>query len=152
MDPHPDDHVVAIAATPIVTVARGATLRQGARALAAANIGALLVLPEGGEPLGIISERDVVRALAQGADPDEVWTADIMTEQPRYVTPAQSIRSAAEEMLAIGVRHLPVMDEGEVIGMVAARDALRVLSRAIAPHVTHLDVRAVERELAHPGG
>ncbi|HET7487803.1 MAG TPA: CBS domain-containing protein [Acidimicrobiales bacterium] len=132
MDPHPDDHVIVIAATPIVTVSRRATLRQAAKALRTANIGALVVLPDHGKPLGIISERDVVRALADGANPDEVWAADIMTEEPRYITPAQTIRSATEEMLTVGVRHLPVIDEGEVVGMVAARDALRVLSAAVA--------------------
>lgn len=155
MEVHPDDRVVAISAWPVVTVGPRATLRDVARLIHKENIGALVVLPEGGDPLGIVTERDIVRALAEGAVPDEVWAADVMSEEPRYVTPGASIRSVAHEMLACGVRHLPLMDDGEIVGMVAARDALRVLADAVPvrPGEARIgDGRAVERELAHPGG
>lgn len=154
MEIHPDDRVVAISTWPVVTLPPRATLRDAAQLIEKENVGALVVLPEGDAPLGILTERDIVRALAEGAAPDEVWAADVMTEEPRYATPAASIRTVAQEMVAIGVRHLPVIDEGEVIGIVAGRDALRVLADAVPtrPAVRHGSGIAVELELAHPGG
>lgn len=142
---HPDDPVIRITTTPAITVSSRATLREAAQTLTRANVGALVVLAHEERAMAIVSERDLTRALAIGADPDEVWAADVMSEQPRYATPAQSIRSAAEEMLASGIRHLPVMEDGEVVGMVAARDALRVLTEGL-----HAPATPVQREMVHP--
>lgn len=154
MEIHPDDRVQTIITWPVITVAPHATLREAAQLVHKENIGALVVLPEDGAPLGIVTERDIVRALAEGAVPDEVWAGDVMSEDPRYATPGATIRTVVHEMLACGVRHLPVMDEGEIVGLVAARDALRVLADAVPVRPAHHagNGRAVERELAHPGG
>ena len=140
MKPRPDDRLATIMSTPVATVDRQATLRETAQMLHKADVGALVVLPGATAPMGIVSERDVVAALADGADPDVVRAADVMSEQPRYATPGQSIRSVTEEMLAVGVRHIPVVDDEEVVGMIAARDALRVLAGA-----------APARRATHPG-
>jgi CBS domain-containing protein len=154
MEIHPDDRVAAISTWPVVTLPPRATMREAAQLIEKEHVGALVVLPEGDAPLGIVTERDIVRALADGAVPDDVRAADLMTEEPRYATPAASIRAVAHEMLAVGVRHLPVLDEGEVVGMGAASDALRVLADAVpprpAPH--HADGWDLRRELARPGG
>jgi CBS domain-containing protein len=155
MTPRPEDRVITIASTPVITLAATASLRDAACELRAANVGALLVLEEGARPLSVLSERDVVRALADGADPDEATAYDVMHQEPRYATPGQSIRSVGEEMLTLGVRHIPIVDEGEPIGMVAARDVMAVLA-ATLPHrpvpTPRDDGGAVLRELAHPGG
>lgn len=127
----PDDRLARIMSSPVATVDPKATLRETAQLLHKADVGALVVLPAGRLPMGIVSERDVVYAVADGADPDVVRAADVMSEQPRYATPGQSIRSVTEEMLTAGVRHIPVVDDEEVVGMVAARDALRVLADAV---------------------
>jgi CBS domain-containing protein len=78
---------------------------------------------------GILSERDLVRAIAEDANPDEVWVGDIMTEEPRYLTVGEGLVSALEIMLAAGIRHLPVIDDGELVGIVSIRD----LSKALLP-------------------
>jgi CBS domain-containing protein len=67
------------------------------------------------------------RALAEGADPDEVWAADVMTEPVMWVTPDDTTSSVAELMELGGVRHVPVREGGRAVGMVSVRDVLDVL-------------------------
>lgn len=141
MNPGPDDEIALIAMAPLITLEGEATLREVAQTLDSADIGAVVVLPSDSETVAIVSERDIVRALANGADPDEVWAADVVPAEPRWVSPSQSIRSVGEEMLASGARHLLVMGDGELVGMVGARDVLRIMGRADS-----------DREHAHPGG
>jgi len=159
----PEEHVLTITSSPVVTLEGEVTLREAARRLSAANVGAVVIPAQGARPMAVLSERDIVRALADGADPDEIFAADIMTFEPRYATAGQSIRSAGEEMMAAGVRHLPVVEDGEPVGMIAARDVMAVLSAALperggaaarpaaAPAKTAA-APAVLRELSHPGG
>lgn len=154
MTPEPFERVSSIMSTPAITVEPQATLREVTAVLCDANIGAVVVLAPG-RPLAVISERDIVRALANGADPDAIWAADVVTEEPRFVTPSHPVPRLAEEMLAAGIRHMPVVEENEVVGMVGARDALRSLTEAVLAHKSsdgHRLTIDLERELAHPGG
>lgn len=109
--------------SPVATVERTATLRQAASALRRADVGTLAVV-DGTEIAGILSERDVTRALADGANPDEVWVADVMSEEPRYATTGDTVDGAREVMLSAGIRHLPVVDDCELVGMLSMRDLL----------------------------
>lgn len=109
--------------SPVVTIGSQSTLRQAAAALTDADVGTLVVL-RGDETVGIVSERDVARALAYGADPDEVWVGDVMTENPRYLACGEPIDDAVRVMLGVGIRHLPVYEEGVLVGIVSIRDLL----------------------------
>jgi CBS domain-containing protein len=73
---------------------------------------------------GIVTERDLVRAMADGVDPEETAVNEYMTEDPVAVSPDTDARSAARIMLGLGIRHLPVMIGSEIVGMVSARDLL----------------------------
>jgi CBS domain-containing protein len=75
---------------------------------------------------GIVSERDVVWAVAANGDPDRVRVGDVMSIDPRYLTCGEPIASAVDAMLSAGVRHLPVLDEGEPVGIVSIRDVVGV--------------------------
>ncbi|MGC8470822.1 MAG: cyclic nucleotide-binding/CBS domain-containing protein [Acidimicrobiales bacterium] len=111
--------------SPVVAVDEKTTLREAARLLRDADIGTLVVEDEGEEAIaGIVSERDVTRALADGADPDEVWVADVMSREPRYATAGDQVSTALDVMLVAGIRHLPVLEEGELVGIVSMRDLL----------------------------
>lgn len=71
------------------------------------------------------------------------------------MTPSHPVPRLAEEMLAAGVRHMPVVDENEVVGMVGARDALRSLTGSVLSHRSpdgHRLAIDLERELSYPGG
>jgi|HigsolmetaAR202D_1030399.scaffolds.fasta_scaffold26488_1 CBS domain-containing protein len=123
---HPDDPVRLVASEPVVTVEPTVTLSDLATKLELARVGAVAVTSDGRLD-GVISERDLVRAVAARADPDDVWAADAMSDTPVRVDADEPIIVAAERMLDEGVRHLPVMADGEVVGIVSIRDVLEVL-------------------------
>lgn len=87
------------------------------------EIGSLAVL-EHGRLIGIVTERDLARAVADGADPSSTPVRSYMTEEPVSVTLETEAGVAAKRMLTLGVRHLPVMDAGRMVGMVSSRDLL----------------------------
>ena len=115
----------------VVAVDREATLRSAARSLNEAAVGTVVIM-DGRRVSGILSERGVVRALAGGADPDTSAVAAAMSSSPRYATPHDELHTAIEVMLAAGIRHLPVLDEGELVGIVSMRDLARHLAQQTA--------------------
>jgi CBS domain-containing protein len=122
----PADPVASIMVPAVLTVDGGASLRQVAAALHQGGVGALVVT-ENDRPTGIVSERDVVRALSEGGDPDSIWAADSMTPDPLWVDADQSIAEVAEQMRLHEIRHVPVREHGELAGIVSMRDILDVL-------------------------
>lgn len=120
---HLGDAVGSLMSAPVSRVGTEETLRDVACTLAEADIGALLVF-EGDQPVGVVSERDVVRSLAAGADPDEVWAADVMSTETVWGSPDDSIIDAADALLAAGLRHLPLRQGGRLVGIVSSRDIL----------------------------
>ncbi|HEX6580906.1 MAG TPA: CBS domain-containing protein [Actinomycetota bacterium] len=102
------------------------TLEEAARLMHAEEIGSLVVM-EGHRCVGIITERDLTRAVAEGEDTHRVRVSGYMTIRPITVTPDTGVREAAAEMLETEVRHLPVGVGGELIGMVSLRDLLNVV-------------------------
>jgi CBS domain-containing protein len=110
-----------------ITIDEKLTLRSVAAVLSAADIGAALVR-RGGGVAGIVSERDVVRALADDADPDTVWTADVMTEELSTAESDAPILQVAFRMLEEAVRHMAITEDEHVVGIVSARDVFGVLA------------------------
>jgi CBS domain-containing protein len=124
----PSDEVRTVMMWPVAVTTCGATMREVAESLAADEIGVLPVTANGAI-VGIVSERDVVRHLADGADPDHLTAEDIMTTDMIKVAPATSIAEVARVMVEAGIRHVPVLDGDAIAGIVSARDALGVLAR-----------------------
>lgn len=92
------------------------------------SVGALAVYRDG-RLAGIVTERDVVRAVALGADPTTTNVARFMTPGPATVTPSSELVGAAWIMTKLGARHLPVTDaQGRPMGMLSARDIVAVLA------------------------
>lgn len=79
------------------------------------------------ELVGIFTEHDMVRAVAEDADPDEATVADFMSEAPDTVPSDVSVREAATWLLEAGYHHLPVMEGGELLGIVTVKDLLWAL-------------------------
>ncbi len=105
----------------VTSVDRKATLRDAAVALHKAQVGTLAVL-DGGGIAGILSERDIVGALATGIDPDRGLVEDAMSGDPRYLTEGDPVGAALVTMLRAGVRHMPVVASGSLVGIVSIRD------------------------------
>ena len=126
MTPVHDDHIRTLVKRPAVKVHHEATLRSVAETFTEESIGAAVVKDT--DPPGIVSERDIVRALAEGADPDQERAGEIMTEDIASVSPDESILRSVALMLANEIRHLPVIEDGVVVGVVSARDTLHLLA------------------------
>jgi signal-transduction protein with cAMP-binding, CBS, and nucleotidyltransferase domain len=107
-----------------------ASLRVASEVMAAHSIGAVVVATER-SVVGILSERDIVTALAAGADPNQATAAGVMNHDVVSVRPDDTLYDAAVDMLDLAIRHVPVLDEwGAVLGMVSVRDLLRPLLTA----------------------
>jgi CBS domain-containing protein len=122
----PHTNVRRVMVWPVATVAGDATLAETAEALAADEVGALCVTEEG-RLAGIISERDVVTHVATGADLTHLTAADVMSNDLVTVSPDDSVIEASRRMEDAQVRHLPVLDEGRIAGIVSIRDLFSVL-------------------------
>lgn len=124
----------------VVSIGPDATLADAARALRSANVGLLAVvdhLGQGGDEAvsGVLSERDVVEALALGSDVAATPVSAAMSAEPRYVTAEDHVVTAVEAMLDAGVRHLPVLDDGQLVGIISMRDLLRLAMEESRPPV-----------------
>lgn len=108
-----------------------ATVREAARLMADKRIGAILVVDQS-ELAGIFTERDgLFRVLAEGRDPETTTLADVMTAKPVTVGPDDLLADALRLMRDIGFRHLPVVQDGALIGIVSLRDFVRAAEFAI---------------------
>ncbi len=114
--------------TDLLTVAPQSTLREAARRMSERNVGAaLLVDPAIGSYLGIITERDLLNAIAAGHDPDTQRVAESATSDVVTISADASLEQAAEKMMKGGFRHLLVVTNGDAIGIISMRDLLRAL-------------------------
>ncbi|HVW46847.1 MAG TPA: CBS domain-containing protein [Solirubrobacterales bacterium] len=109
-----------------VTVGPSHTLRQAAAAMVARNVGAALVIDDEAPTPGIVTERDLLRAVGEGNDPDAAPVGSHMTESVLAADPDWSLEHAAAEMSRRSVRHLVVFEDGEVVGILSMRDIVRV--------------------------
>lgn len=102
-------------------------LRAAAARMWEQQTGSLLVM-DGDHLLGIVTERDVVRAVAHGADVDGGTVGDVMTSDVLTVPPDMPLYEAARLMVSRWVRHLPVVRDGRVVGVLSLRDLVGVLA------------------------
>ena len=94
--------------------------------LAEKRIGAVLVIDEAGEMTGILSERDIVRTLAQHAGATLELTAEqLMTRSPKFAHPNSTVAEAMEIMTNGRFRHLPIMEDGKLVGLVSIGDVVK---------------------------
>jgi CBS domain-containing protein len=121
-----NDQVHQLVQRPTVYVHPNDTLRHVAQTFIEESIGAALVRGPH-HAIGLVSERDIVRALADGANPDRMHAEEVMTEELVTVGPNDDVVDAFQRMLDAEIRHLPVVEDGVAGGMISARDALQVL-------------------------
>ncbi|MBB2494196.1 CBS domain-containing protein [Aquipseudomonas ullengensis] len=107
------------------SIAPGATMLDALRVMAEHNVGALLVLDEG-HLLGIVSERDYARkGVLQGRSSIGTLVSEIMSVPVISVSPRQSIRECMTLMTDRHLRHLPVLDNGELLGLLSIGDLIK---------------------------
>jgi CBS domain-containing protein len=115
----------------LLTVEAGQPVVAVAQRMADRDVGAVLVL-NAGRLAGIMTERDLMRALARGLRDDAV-VGDCMTADPDTITPDDTIEHAAVLMIHGGYRHLPVIDGDDVVGVLSIRDLVQLVLEDSAP-------------------
>ena len=115
----------------LLTVGPDDPLGAAAKRMVDRGVGAVLVL-QGGRLEGILTERDLMKAVAGGFEAD-AKVHDWMTRHPETIEASDTTDHAAALMIHGGFRHLPVLEEGEVAGIVSIRDLMRVALQDSAP-------------------
>jgi CBS domain-containing protein len=123
---------------PLYRISIGDKVRDAARRMSEWNIGAVAVLDD--ERLaGVFSERDLMaRVVAKGLDPDSTAVSTVMTRDLVVASPEDEFDDAIQKMHSIGSRHLPVVEDGKLIGMISLRDLLEVDDAAQRQKATFL--------------
>jgi CBS domain-containing protein len=117
--------------TPVTTVNQHDHAAAAAYLMRHADATALMVLDElTDRPIGIVTESDIVRAIADGKDVNEVRIHAVMTSRPTVIKTTTSIRAAADIMTSGHFRHLPVVGDGGLLGVVDISDVCRALLAA----------------------
>lgn len=117
----------------VYSIAADSTVLEAARFMMEHSIGALPVLRDG-ELVGIISERDVMnRVVAAGRLPGHTQVAEVMTANPRSVSPDESVDECMFLMKEFGFRHLPVCYDKQLKGLISLRDLLLRDARSAIP-------------------
>ncbi len=114
---------------PIDTIERGLTIALAANVMKEKARGALVVVDKG-KPIGIITERDLVRrVIAEDRSPSATKVGDIMSEPLISIGPEATVSVVATVMYKNGIRRLPVIEEGRLLGIVTSSDLARAMQR-----------------------
>jgi len=130
-----------------ITKTASDSLRSVAERMWREQTGSLLIMSDG-RLTGIITERDVLRAVALGADPDRATVDEAMTIDVFTVPPDMPLHVAAREMAARWIRHLPVTENGHLLGVVSMRDVTGVFG-ALGAGDSEIDIEHEFDQLVH---
>jgi citrate synthase len=120
--------VASVMSTPVETATPDQSIASAADAMMLAGVGSVLVLGSDGVAVGILTERDLVRTAAAGADSRHARVEEWMTAAPEVVEPSASVDVALATMDRRGYRHLPVGEDGVLVGIVSMRDVMHLAS------------------------
>ncbi len=108
-----------------VTAPPHSSLRELAELMKERNVGSVIIVNDTGRLLGIVTERDLVRAISEKVDLDSTLAEHYMSRDLVVAHPEDSLISAAHKMIHHNIRHLPVVDDGEkLVGVISIRDVL----------------------------
>jgi CBS domain-containing protein len=113
----------------VLTIGPDHTLRDAAAAMCQRKVGAAVVLDPDAHGPGVITERDVLRAVAEGKDPDHERVSGYLTAELTLAAPDWSLEQAAAAMVRGGFRHLLVVEREELSGILSMRDIVRCWTR-----------------------
>ena len=119
---------------PVVTATPSETVAEAAARMNDRRVGSVVVV-DGQRPIGILTERDLVRFAATGADASGTKVSEWMTDDPDIVAPTLDAGEAFASLASHGYRHIPVVDDGALVGIVSMRDVMRVaqIQPVVAP-------------------
>ena len=109
----------------VVTIKAEQSIREAVATLVRHHIGALVVLNSANEPVGILSERDIIRAAVENEALFTLTVADLMTRELIVGTLDSDLTAVAHTMTEKRIRHVPVLDQGELVGIVSIGDVVK---------------------------
>jgi CBS domain-containing protein len=130
----------------VFTVRQEQSIRQALALLAEHNVGALVVVDPSGQPIGILSERDIVRHLARNEHLFSEAVGTVMTQDVVVGTPQDDLTSVAHTMTEKRIRHLPVMHRGELAGIVSLGDIVKAQRDQYEGEVDTLQIQLIESQ------
>jgi CBS domain-containing protein len=119
--------------TVVLTVGPSHTLRDAAHLMSARRVGAAVVLDHEHSGVGIVTERDILDSIGAGQDPDIELVGEHRTDDLVVASPDWTLEQAARAMVRGSFRHLVVIDDGEVAGLLSMRDIVRSWTSAEVP-------------------
>lgn len=117
--------VLAAKGSRVVTLGPAAPVQDAIAVMAANNIGAVVAVDGRGLPTGVVSERDVVRALASGDDLARLTVGDLMTSPIFVAGPDDDVESVLRTMTTRRFRHVPVVEHGKLCGIITIGDLVK---------------------------
>jgi CBS domain-containing protein len=117
--------ILATKGDKVVTIRAEQSIRDALGVLAQHNIGALVVVDGGMRPIGILSERDIVRAAAKDEKVFPLLVSQLMTRDLVLGDPGDDLGAVGQTMVQRRIRHLPVVDGGKLVGMVSIGDVVK---------------------------
>ena len=128
----------------VLTVGPAHTLREASRQMSARHVGAAVVTDPEHAGIGILTERDILDSIGAGQDPDTELVADHRTDDVVFASPGWTLEQAAAAMVRGNFRHLVVIEDNEVIGLLSMRDIVRCWSGAASDAADAAAGRAAE--------
>ncbi|HSO55326.1 MAG TPA: CBS domain-containing protein [Actinomycetes bacterium] len=135
----------------VVTVGPHYNVADVASLMDAKGIGSVIVLEEE-RVLGILTERDILKVIGAGEDPKNVAAHEALIGDLYTIAPGASVEDAASQMTQAKVRHLPVIEDDQIVGILSIRDVVRwsVREMAQATELPHMDVSRQVLSIVHP--
>jgi CBS domain-containing protein len=109
----------------VLTIGPDHTLRQAAESMVQRNVGAAVVVDPDEQGPGVLTERDILRAVGSGKDPDSERVGDHLTSNLKFAHPDWSLEEAASAMIRGSFRHLVVVEGADLVGVLSMRDIVR---------------------------
>ncbi len=135
--------VADIMSRPVVSVSPDDKMAEAAATMREHGVGSVVAI-NGPRPVGILTERDLVRFTASGGDAGTALVSEWMTASPDSVSPDLAVSAAFASLSEHGYRHIPVVDEDELVGIVSMRDLMRIAQIQPAEHLAHEIPRGLE--------
>lgn len=131
--------ILARKGSSVHTVPIGTSVRDAARTMSDHRVGSVVVM-NGEQVAGILTERDVARRVVfRGLDPDRTPVDEVMTSKIASIEPSTKVGEAMHAMAATHCRHLPVVLDHQLVGLVSLGDLVRALTRDYDLHVRYLE-------------
>lgn len=138
------NNILATKGTSVVTIRPIQTIKEALQQLAQNNIGALVVVNDGGAPIGIISERDIVRLAVRSDSITALPVSVAMTKDVVTGSPQDDLHAVLRTMTDRHFRHLPILEDGRLVGIVSIGDVVKAQINEYQGEIATLETRVAE--------